>query len=234
MKKILFVAAMFSGSSLLAQNTFPATGNVGITTTTPKTNLDIGELRLGRLSTFSTEGSIGEGIWGNYIVGDATNSQKLRIGVSNDGYTRAELFIDNSNRQDGTISLKTVYGTGGAQTRLFIDGNGNIGVGTVAPQNKLEVCGTIRAKEIKVETGWCDYVFEDNYQLRSIEELESFIKENKHLPEIPTAADVEAHGVNLGNATSKLLLKIEELTLYMIQQQKEIEVLKMKLNQPKN
>ncbi len=71
-----------------------------------------------------------------------------------------------------------------------------------------------------------DYVFEPDYQLRSLEEVEGYVKENKHLPEVPSAAEFEENGYSIGEMDDVLLRKIEELTLYMIEQQKEIEKLK--------
>lgn len=73
---------------------------------------------------------------------------------------------------------------------------------------------------------WYDHVFYPDYKLRSLNELEDFIKQYNHLPEIPSAKEVEENGLDLGAMQGKLLLKIEELTLYIIQQQKEIEELK--------
>ncbi|MEP0986842.1 hypothetical protein [Ekhidna sp.] len=111
---------------------------------------------------------------------------------------------------------------------------GNVGIGTTSPSHKLEVNGTIRSKEVKVEAAnWPDYVFEPDYDLRSLEETAAYIKSNKHLPEIPSAKEMEANGVQLGEMNMLLLKKIEELTLYQIEmmnlikaQQKEIEKLK--------
>ena len=103
--------------------------------------------------------------------------------------------------------------------------NGNIGIGTTSPSNKLSVNGTIRAKEVRVNTGWSDFVFEEDYALPTLEEVASHIKAHKHLPDIPSAAEVEAEGVELGTISSKLLQKIEELTLYVIEQEKRIEAL---------
>ena len=74
------------------------------------------------------------------------------------------------------------FRTNGNITRMVVTNSGNIGMGTLSPAYKLDVCGTIRSKEVRVETGWLDYVFADNYKLRPLEEVESFIKENKHLP----------------------------------------------------
>ncbi|QXP60425.1 hypothetical protein [Olleya sp. HaHaR_3_96] len=110
---------------------------------------------------------------------------------------------------------------------LIVD-NGNVGIGTTNNEAwKLAVNGNIRAKEIKVETEWADFVFNEDYKLPTLQEVENHIKENKHLKDIPSAKEVEENGIFLGEMDSKLLLKIEELTLYLIQQQKEIEKLKL-------
>ena len=102
-------------------------------------------------------------------------------------------------------------------SRMTILGNGNVGIGTSNPTKLLSVNGTIQAKEVLVNTGWSDYVFNPDYHLRQLSDVAAFIKENHHLPEIPSAAEVREKGVNLGEMQSKLLAKIEELTLHMIQ-----------------
>src|SRR5690606_31369179 len=115
---------------------------------------------------------------------------------------------------------------------LFSDINtGNVGIGTIAPGNwKLAVNGEIRAKEIKVETGWSDFVFKNDYALPTLEEVEKHIKEKGHLKDIHSAKEVEENGIYLGEMDSKLLKKIEELTLYIIEQNKRIEALENKLD----
>ncbi len=95
------------------------------------------------------------------------------------------------------------------------------GIGNAALQGKFE------AKEIKVLLApTADFVFEEEYKLKKIDEVESFIKENKHLPDFPSGKEIEEDGINVGEMDAKLLQKIEELTLYTIEQQKEIEDLK--------
>ncbi len=135
------------------------------------------------------------------------------------------------------------------KNRLRIKRNGNVGIGTTTPDFKLDVCGTIRAKEIKVEEFTCsngsfdgtlatnnitvkangqtaDFVFADDYNLKSLSEVENFIKTNKHLPDIPSAEKMEEQGVNLAEMNKLLLQKVEELTLYQIEKDKEVQELK--------
>jgi len=112
----------------------------------------------------------------------------------------------------------------GASTYLTIN-QGNVGIGTTTPNAKLAVNGNIRAHEIKVETAnWPDYVFANGYQLPSLKETEQYIKEKGHLLGIPSAEQVKLNGVDLGEMNAKLLQKIEELTLHLIEQQKRNEL----------
>jgi hypothetical protein len=101
--------------------------------------------------------------------------------------------------------------------------NGNVGIGMTNPTHKLAVNGTIKAKEVIVETtGWSDYVFADDYRLAPLAEVEAHIKEHKHLPGIPSAAEVSEQGVSVGDMQAKLLAKIEELTLHQIALEKRV------------
>lgn len=109
-----------------------------------------------------------------------------------------------------------------ASPLMIFKANGYVGIGTKAPKYKLDVLGTIRAKEIKVDMAGADFVFENNYKLMPLSELELFVKERKHLPDVPSANDMEQNGTELGILNSILLKKIEELTLYTIEQNKKI------------
>lgn len=115
--------------------------------------------------------------------------------------------------------------------------DGKVGIATDSPKELLSVNGNIQAKEIKVTTtatDWPDYVFADGYQLPSLKETARFIEENKHLPGVPKAAEIEANGLSLGEMNKILMQKIEELTLHMIDKDKRIEALEKKLNQENN
>lgn len=141
------------------------------------------------------------------------------------------------------IAIDASYGTPGLNTRTWWDRQpsddsqswgtadktymtiqaGKVGIGTANPQNALDVNGTIRAKEVLVtDTGWADFVFEDNYELPTLEDVENHIRQNKRLPGIPSAGEVETNGVGLADMNVKLLQKVEELTLYMIEQDKKL------------
>lgn len=98
---------------------------------------------------------------------------------------------------------------------------------------KLVVGGRILAEEVRIKLikDWADYVFQPDYRLTSLPEVESFIQQHRHLPDMPSSVEVEQAGVSLGEMQSKLLRKVEELTLHMIKQHKTIETLQRQLAQ---
>jgi hypothetical protein len=120
-----------------------------------------------------------------------------------------------------------VYGSGGA---IYFMG-GNVGIGTISPQNALWVNGTVQAKEVLVNTGWSDYVFAPDYYLAPLMDVAAYIKANQHLPGIPSPAEVEKNGVSVGGVEAKLLEKIEELTLHMIEAEQRNRELERRLAQ---
>ena len=121
----------------------------------------------------------------------------------------------------------------GAETYMTIN-RSNVGIGTIDPQNKLDVNGIIRAKEIKVESNWADFVFRKDYKLPTLEEVKKHIEEKGTLPGVPSESDVKVNGVNLGEVNALLLQKIEELTLYTIEQQDIIENMKNEIDELKH
>jgi hypothetical protein len=113
--------------------------------------------------------------------------------------------------------------------RFVVNSNGYVGIGTAAPDAALTVKGNIHTNEVKVDLLGAvapDYVFEPTYDLKPLAEIETYIKENKHLPEVPSAKEMEKNGVQLGEMNMLLLRKIEELTLYILDQDKEIKEIK--------
>ncbi|MRG44188.1 hypothetical protein GFS24_03635 [Chitinophaga sp. SYP-B3965] len=116
------------------------------------------------------------------------------------------------------------FTTNSATVALNVKENGFIGVGTRTPQSELAVAGTITAKKVRVTVAtseWPDFVFEEGYPLPDLSEVAQFIAEKRHLPGIPSASQVEKDGQDIGEMNGKLLQKIEELTLYLIAEQKE-------------
>jgi len=109
---------------------------------------------------------------------------------------------------------------------MITDASGNIGLNTANPDAnyKLSVNGAIRAKEIKVEAGWADYVFDQDYPLMPLREIADYIYANHHLPGVPAAAIIKKNGVNVGETEAVLLKKVEELTLYLIEKDKQLQL----------
>jgi hypothetical protein len=129
-----------------------------------------------------------------------------------------------------TDTSRLIFRTNNAK-RMFITADGKVVIGGDSVKTMLTVGGEITAKKVTVtQQGWADYVFDSNYQLRSLTEVEQFILQNKHLPDVPSASEVEHNGLSVGDQHAVILRKVEELTLYVIAQQKEIEALKKKLS----
>ncbi len=148
------------------------------------------------------------------------------------------MFIDQQHHWDfrargSTLNIdyiKEIPSVPSFSKTIFTIKNEKIGIGTQDPQSKLAVNGRITAKEVEVTLiGWSDFVFDNDYRLMPIEELETFIINNKHLPDVPSEQEVKEKGVNLGQMDAILLQKIEELTLYIIELKKENDRLVKKI-----
>ena len=145
-----------------------------------------------------------------YNIAHNTSELHLNLGDAADG---GEKFIIGSN----------LYTNNNKFTPFFVvQTNGRVGIGVAKPENALDVNGTIRAKEVRVESGWADFVFDKSYTLPTLDEVKAHIDEHKHLPGIPSEAEVKENGIGLSEISTKLLQKVEELTLYVIQQNEKV------------
>ncbi len=191
-------------------------GNVGFGNTAPEAKLDI-----------FRKGTIG----GKFAPSNASlklsDGNTTMIADNNEIYTNANLLLGSSYKQD--IEFRNVD-KNGFETQMIIKSNGNVGIGITNPNEKLVVDGTIKAEELIVENVAADYVFSEGFNLRPLEEVESFIKENGHLPDVAPASET-VKGIKVSEFNTVLLQKIEELTLYMIELKKENEELKASISQ---
>jgi trimeric autotransporter adhesin len=156
----------------------------------------------------------------------AGTNRKAKISFHNSGFDEGAIEL---SREAGFRSLK-VYDHQGLNLGLFVTGSVRIGsVDATKPGYKLFVEQGLLTEKVKVavktSADWSDYVFDDQYRLLPLNEVAKFIQQNKHLPGIPSATEMVKEGNDLGQTDAKLLAKIEELTLYMIAQQKKIEAL---------
>lgn len=186
-------------------------GNIGIGTTIPQSVLNIKRTDIGNdlISIVRNSDSPNLDFVSSYSGSDDLQSGSFGFGV---------------RPLDDSWQIWSKKPTTGWDNLFAVKLNGNIGIGTVNPQEKLTVAGIIGTREIKVSVNaGADFVFEPDYQLPDLNELEKFLKINKHLPQIPTARQMVENGVNLGEMNIKLLQKVEELTLHLIEKDKELK-----------
>jgi hypothetical protein len=211
-------------------------GNVGVGTTNPKAKFDVGAFIdneqlgtvLGRLAEGNTTGTgTFLGVKGYGTQSYNYNGKGFAIEHNFYGVTNSSInFFRGSGMSGGFIS----FNTNDNSEKMRINTNGNVSIGTIDPDPTgalLTVKGKIHAQEVLIDLNspLADYVFSPEYKLMPLFEVEKFVKTNRHLPEIPSAADVKENSLSMGEMQNKLLQKIEELTLYVIEQQKRIEQL---------
>ena len=215
------------------------TGFVGISTHIPKEKLEVKEGNI-----FINEGSLlvesGNVNINNGFFNVQTSSGYIKIHSANSNFAhlltdRPKFYFNKTIQVNGALSSHTTnldLQTQG-NTRMSLKGNRQVTIGSLAinagthTDFKLSVDGKIVSKKVVVTLDdWADKVFEENYVLKPLSEVEEFIIEQKHLPEIPSEKEVLLNGIELGGMNKLLLLKVEELTLYLIAMQKEIDALK--------
>lgn len=192
-----------------------------------------GGLHTWKMSTASAAGGWGVGSNGYEIWEYPANATQ-------DDCCKRRFVIQTSRTQGDSYSAVIIGPRGGINigypyNYIATDVNdlsvsGNVGIGTLDTKGyKLAVNGTIRAKEIRVESDWADFVFKKGYNLPTLKEVKRHIDENGTLPGVPSEKEVKANGVNLAETDVLLLQKIEELTLYIIDLKQEIEDLKSQI-----
>lgn len=192
-------------------------GQVGIATPSPDATLHVKNVNGVKLDAHFEGFTLLDGNEASLLLGRET------------GAPYGEWGIEYNNWAKGLNFWKPAGSNGFGNYFLFISDKGNVSVGTEDSQGyKFAVKGDMIAEKVvvKLHADWPDFVFTKKYDLMSLEEVESFIEENSHLPNVPSAKDVENGGIDLGAMDATLLQKIEELTLYVIELKKEIEELK--------
>lgn len=215
---LLLILTLFTSGLAAQPNQLPASGNVGIGTTNPAAMLQVGS-GAASLHAYNGESILFKSGWGD---------RSLMEIHSPEGGNR---FVFQSLNQ-------AFYLASLDQKPLLMQTTGGSVVvgGDIAPAGyKLAVAGPMIAESVTVrlKSNWPDYVFEKSHKRVSLPDLEKYIDVNKHLPEIPSASDVQKNGIDLGEMNTRLLKKIEELTLYIIEQDKQMRVLTEQVNKDK-
>ncbi len=192
-------------------------GNVGIGTISPSQKLEVN----GSILQNAENTALGVDNIGDSRLGFIKKAGLGPVLASSSG---SPIVFSQSNQS----GIYTNIGGSILTERMRIDATGNVGIGTTQPDQKLTVNGTVHATRVKIETTvpGPDYVFEKSYSLPSLDEVKSYIDKNKHLPEVPSAKEMEAKGIDVGEMNMLLLKKVEELTLYVIELKKELNELK--------
>jgi hypothetical protein len=157
---------------------------------------------------------------GNIGIGTYSPTRRLEVAGPTKWTGNAASYTEINSTSNGHYIRQ--YANNGTTESWIIRGYVHNGVQAMFNQGGINVNGTVKAKEVNItNTGWADHVFDPDYPLMDLRDLKRYLKKNRHLPGIPTEVEVAEQGINLGELNVRLLEKIEELTLYVIQQQQE-------------
>lgn len=228
--------------------TWPSSGSVGIGTATPSSTVKLDVVHstaiLGtNLAFFGSRNTAGEASRGLYIGSKQISYPMGNFAVitscssisSVTGSTSGAFIDFNAPLTNNTTNAAFRFGYGTGEL-MRINQNGKVRIGNVLTPDgyKLFVEEGILTEKVKVAVSttadWADYVFASDYKLMPLEEVEKFTKENNHLPNVPSASEIVDSGLDVAKMDAKLLEKIEELTLYLIEQNKQIDVLKAEIS----
>jgi len=225
-----------ASTDITAMTLSQTTGNVGIGTTSPSTALQLGDFSNGSSNN-------------QLLIPGTYNFEQVRLGQIGNGNSALE-FVNHTgvspsygikflvDIDGGAPGLQlqyapstTSYALLSYTTGLYMNLSGNVGIGTINPDTKLAVQGTIHSTEVKVDlhVPVPDYVFKPDYKLTNLSEVKAYVDKNHHLPEIPSAKQIAKDGLNLGEMNTKLLKKVEELTLYLIEKDKQLSAQEVRL-----
>ena len=228
MKQTLFTFILtLTGYCTFAQNYYPPSGNVGVGTSSPQFPLDVRGV-----SGFKADVTL----YGSDNTTGDSNTPSPNLIFQGTNYAGATMVAAPYETTYGRRGFSILTHSDASNTRNLVErfritylGNvgitylGNVGIGTTTPDAKLAVAGIIHSQAVKVDmNGWSDYVFRPNYDLPTLTAVKAYIDKNERLPEMPSEQEVIKNGINLGDIVKLQTKKIEELTLYLIEKDKQL------------
>lgn len=211
----IFLSTNYGVSMMIANN-----GNVGIGTATPDSKLSIYS---GTVA--SNDNTYMISLRGRNPLIDFRDENNIAYGYIK-SWTHSPYAPFTNGMLIGSTPGNPIFLSTNYALSMIIANNGNVGIGTANPTYKLAVNGNIRCKELVVESNWADYVFDEKYRALPLDSLELYIQKYNHLPNIPSAKEIQEKGLNVGKIQQKMMEKIEEMALYILDLKREIELLK--------